>query len=157
MISLKFLIKNHYIEAQLHAIDKVDATLPPCLLYVLEPMRSNWGRDMPGEFQALDYFLSQLPQLDFPASIHIRLRPHPSDAPGKYHDWVAEHSALNIQMDNSLNIAQSIGCSSWVAGCESFALVLALRAGRKTYCTLPPWAPACRLPHNGLVFINKQM
>ena len=119
-------------------------------------LRSNWGRELPGEFQALDYFLSHLPLLGLPDSILIHLRPHPSDAPGKYHDWVAENSTLNVKMDDSLNIARSIGCSSWVAGCESYALVLALLAGRKTYCTLPPWAPPCRLPHKGLIYLRKQ-
>lgn len=148
-------VPNRYVEAQLRDIAQVEKTEAPELLYVLEPIRSDWGRGTPGEFQALDYFVSCLPGLGLPSATVIRLRPHPSDAPGKYQDWIARHPDLNIQLDDALGIAQSLGRSSWVAGCESFALVLALMAGRKVYCTLPPWTPACRLPHSGLIPIGK--
>lgn len=147
------MVPNLYIEKQLRDIASLGKSDAPELLYVLEPMRSNWGRDIPGEFQALDFFISCLPQLGLPPSTVIRIRPHPSDSPGKYDKWIARHSSLNIQMDDTLHIAQSIGRSSWVAGCESFALVLAIMAGRKVYCTLPPYAPACRLPHSGLIHL----
>lgn len=148
-------VPNRYVETQLRDIARVDKADVPELLYVLEPIRSDWGQGTPGEFQALDYFVSHLPGLDLPSATVIRLRPHPSDAPGKYKDWIASHPDLKIQLDGSLGIAQSLGRATWVAGCESFALVLAIMAGRKVYCTLPPWAPACRLPHRGLIHIEK--
>lgn len=148
-------VPNRYVETQLRDIARVDKADVPELLYVLEPIRSDWGQGTPGEFQALDYFVSHLPGLDLPSVTVIRLRPHPSDAPGKYNNWIASHPDLKIQLDGSLGIAQSLGRATWVAGCESFALVLAIMAGRKVYCTLPPWAPACRLPHRGLIHIGK--
>jgi len=119
-------------------------------------MRSDWGRGIAGEFQALDYFVSHLPQLKLPSSTVIRLRPHPSDELGKYDDWVAAHHSLNIQVDESVNITESLKKAKWVVGCESFGLVLALLSGRKVYCTLPPWAPVCRLPHDGLLYIGDE-
>jgi len=148
-------IPNYYIESQLRDIAQIERASSPELLYVLEPARSNWGRGISGEFQALDYFVSRLPELGLPANIMIRLRPHPSDVPDKYKHWVACHPDLNIQMDETLNITQSLGQCAWVAGCESFALILALLAGRKVYCALPPWAPACRLPHTEIAHIKK--
>jgi len=148
-------VPNRYVETHLRDIAQMEAIGAPELLYVLEPIRSDWGRGSPGEFQALDYFVSHLPGLDLPSATVIRLRPHPSDAPGKYNNWIARHPTLNIQLDDSLSITESLGRASWVVGCESFALVLALMAGRKVYCTLPPWAPACRLPHSGLIHIGK--
>lgn len=148
-------VPNRYVETQLRDIARVDKADVPELLYVLEPIRSDWGQGTPGEFQSLDYFVSHLPGLDLPSATVIRLRPHPSDAPGKYKDWIASHPDLKIQLDGSLGIAQSLGRATWVAGCESFAMVLALMAGRKVFCTLPPWAPACRLPHSGLIHIGK--
>jgi hypothetical protein len=149
-----FQVPNRYIETQLRDVAQVKQIGAPELLYVLEPIRNDWGRGTLGEFQALDYFVSCLPLLELPSTTVVRLRPHPSDALGKYNNWVASHSTLNIQMDDSLSITQSLGRSSWVAGCETFALVLAIMAGRKVYCTLPPWAPACRLPHRGLIYIG---
>lgn len=151
-----FQVPNRYVESQLRTIEQVRDECTPELLYVLEPIRSDWGRGMQGEFQALDYFVSNLARLGLPPDTVIRLRPHPSDTSGKYNDWIAGHPTLNMQLDDTISIAQSLGRASWVAGCESFALVLALMAGRKVFCTLPPWAPASRLPHRGLIHIGKQ-
>lgn len=148
-----FQVPNYYIDKQLRNIAQVKKAEIPELLYVLEPARRKWGRDIEGEFQALDYFISCLPKLKLPLETVVRLRPHPSDPSGKYDAWIARHSKMNIQIDRSISIEQSIGRASWVAGLESFALVLALKAGRKVYCTLPPWAPACRLPHGGIINI----
>lgn len=149
------LIKNYYAEKQLRDILQKKIADPPELLYVLEPIRTDWGRGTPGEFQALDYFVSHLSDLKLPPGVIIRLRPHPSDANGKYDDWIAHHSNLNIQLDKMLSITESLGRATWVAGCESFALALGLMAGRKCFCVLPPWAPSCRLPFRDLVHLGK--
>ncbi|RLA43497.1 MAG: hypothetical protein DRR42_21650 [Gammaproteobacteria bacterium] len=150
-------VPNCYLDTQLELIAQMEKPDTPEILYVLEPTRSDWGRETLGEFQALDYFVSHLPQLQLPLDTVIRLRLHPSENHEKYDEWVAAHPTLNIKLDETFNITQSMGRSSWVAGCESFALVLALMAGRIVYCALPPWAPACRLPHQGLIHLRKQL
>ncbi len=136
------------------------AGLPPVaeltenqLLYALEPMRTDWGRAITGEFQALDYFLEHLALLELPADTLIRLRPHPSDPPGKYDAYLSRSCAYRITLDHG-DLKDSIASARWVAGCESFALTLALQAGRTVLCSLPPWAPPCRLPHAGLVHLK---
>jgi hypothetical protein len=146
---------NRYVENQLREIRKTERSSPPELLYVLEPIRADWGGKLAGEFQALDYFVTCLPKLGLQEEAVIRLRPHPSDEPGKYDAWISRHPCLRIHLDSSLSIANSLGRATWVAGCETFALTLGLAAGRTTYCTLPPWAPACRLPHAGLVQLRQ--
>ena len=148
-------VPNYYLEKQLRDITLLDKACSPELLYILEPIRSNWGRNIPGEFQALEYFISKLPQLGIPEETVICLRPHPSDLEGKYKDWMKLHSNMNIKLDDSISITESLGRAKWVAGCESYALVLALMAGRKVYCSLPPWAPLCRLPHIGLIQLRE--
>lgn len=148
-------IPNHYVIRQLREIALVEKADEPELLYVLEPMRADWGHGIPGEFQALDYFVGRFPELGFPAETVIRLRPHPSEVDGKYDHWIDLHPEMSIKLDTSLSISESLGRATWVAGCESFALVLALMAGRKVYCTLPPWAPPCRLPHGGLIHLGR--
>jgi len=129
---------------------------PSTLLYVLEPARSTWGRDRQGEFQALDFFVECLPSLALPDDLQIILRPHPSDPAGKYDAWLAAHPNLDARLDTSPDIAGAMAQARWVAGCESFALVLALAAGRQVLCTLPPWAPACRLPHDGIRHLKRK-
>lgn len=153
----KFVLQvpNYYLEKQLKGIALLDKPSNPELLYILEPIRSNWNRNIPGEFQALEYFISKFPLLEVPKETVICLRPHPSDLEGKYNDWIKSHSDMNIKLDDSISITESLGRASWVAGCESFALVLALFAGRTVYCTLPPWAPICRLPHSGIIQLRE--
>lgn len=147
------LVPNVYLANQVQRVMPVPVVEPE-LLYVLEPMRTDWGRGEDGEFQALDYFVSKLPRLNLPAEIVIRLRPHPSDPAGKYDAWIARQAALSILVDDSPQMSDALSRARWVAGCESFALVIALGAGRQVFCTLPPWAPACRLPHHGLIHLH---
>lgn len=132
------------------------------VLYVLEPMHSAWGRgEQPGEFQALDYFLAAWPRLGWsPADTRLRVRPHPSEAPGKYTEWLRRlherpaSAGLVAELDHTPDLADSIGWADDVAGCESFALTVALTARRRAYSTLPPWAPRCRLPQTEIVHLR---
>ncbi len=146
-------VRDYYLKAQVEKI-----TTPTdderTLLYILEPARSSWGRDRPGEFQALDYLLENLPLMPLPKGIRILLRPHPSEVHGKYTEWLTEHADINVALDNSPTLSDAISQAHWVAGCESYALVVALAAGRSVYCTLPPWAPDCRLPHEGMIQVK---
>lgn len=149
---------NRYLESQIR-----DIPLPGTrqgaagLLYILEPARSDWGRGKPGEFQALDYFAEHITLLELRDDTPIRLRPHPSDPPGKYASWIREHAGLHVELDDVSSLPDALARSHWVAGCESFALVVALEAGREVICTLPPWAPACRLPHQGLIHLKERV
>jgi hypothetical protein len=52
-------------------------------------------------------------------------------------------------------MAAAISQADIVAGVESFALTLALAAGRTVYSSLPPWAPALRLPQEGIRQIRR--
>ncbi len=149
-------IKNRYLQNELEKI----STYGPILnanrvLYVLEPLRFTWpGCTQSGEFEALDYFVENLGKLMNPRTAQVKLRPHPSDATGKYDAWLQAHAHLDISMDKSCSLAQAISEAVWVAGCESMALVVALAAGRKTIGTLPPEAPLCRLPQSGLIHLR---
>ncbi len=118
------------------------------LLYVMEPIRHDWGHGVAGEWQALDWFMEHRVAAGIPPTTPIRLRPHPSDAAGKYDVWLARHPA--VQLDDSATLTQSLQGARWVVGCESYALVVALAVGRTVLCSLPPWAPKCRLPQAGL-------
>jgi hypothetical protein len=124
------------------------------LLYVLEPVRNDWGRSVEGEFQALDFFVQHLAHVVGNSSVHITLRPHPSDPAGKYNAWINTQTGLIVQLDDQPNLNRSIAQARWVVGVESFALVVAAAAGRETFSSLPPWAHRCRLPIQGLVHLQ---
>jgi hypothetical protein len=146
-------VPDHYLQAQVAKIAPLQVAAQT-LLYVLEPVRSKWGRQIDGEFQALDYLISMLPKIDGLEKVRIMLRLHPSEEKDKYQTWVARYSNISIVFDQSPSLAEAISQAHWVAGCESYALVVAMAAGRTVYCTLPPWAPECRLPHKGLIHIK---
>ena len=158
---------NRYLE-KIAARANVAALPHPGLqhvLYVLEPMRSTWGRgEQLGEFQALDYFLAAWPRLGFPpATTRLRVRPHPSEEPGKYSEWLRRlhgqpaYAGLVAELDHTPDLAASVGWADHVAGCESFALTVALAAGRRAYSTLPPWAPHCRLPQTDILHLREML
>ncbi len=142
---------NHYLAEQARAAGPAPAEGP--VLFVAEPARSDWGRDRPGEFQALDYFAAERDRLGIGRDVPMIVRPHPSDSAGKYDDWIDAHPGASLDM--SPDLAMAIRGSTWVAGMNSFAMVVALAAGRKVVCSLPPWAPACVLPHRGIIHLKE--
>ncbi len=131
----------------------ISAATQAAVLYLLEPARSDWGRGEPGEFQALDYFMQHRMAVGIAPGTPVRLRPHPSDPPDKYSAWLARHA--DAMLDTHTDLAAAIGAAQWVAGCETAALPIALAAGRRVICTLPPWAPECRLPQRGLIHLKR--
>lgn len=148
------LLPNRYLEGEVQKIAPLSAATADKVLYVLEPLRFSWpGCTQAGEFEALDYFVSNLGKIAAQKTLQIHLRPHPSDAADKYTDWIAANVEHNISLDTSPSLSEAISRVEWVAGCETAAMVVALAAGRKVLATLPPNAPKCRLPHEGLLHL----
>lgn len=122
------------------------------LLYVLEPIREAWGHgEQPGEFQALDFFMGNLSLLQLDSNLSIRLRPHPSDSIGKYDQWLEAQKNVKISLDKSQSLAESIAWADVVIGCHTYAMVVALAAGRRVISSIPSWAPSCILPQTGIL------
>ena len=121
------------------------------VLFITEPMRSDWGRGTPGEFQSLEYFLSNRGRAGIPREACIRIRPHPADELGKYESWLGGA----VTLDRSPNIGAALDGVRWVVGCQSYALFVALKAGRTVISAIPPWAPPCRLPQNDIVHLAR--
>lgn len=147
-------VPDFYSQQQINQIRSLPSKSSLELLYLLEPIRSDWGRGVPGEFQALDFLIEKLPQLGIPLGTRIRLKPHPSDPIGKYDAFLGLKNGYSITLDTD-DLAHSIAGAKWVAGCNTFALTLALAAEKKVFCSLPPWAPPCVLPQEGIVHLNK--
>lgn len=145
-------LSNTYLQDQVKNIPDASEGRS-ALLYVLEPLRMDWGRGTPGEFQALDFFAEQLHFIVGSQPVEVVLRPHPSDPPHKYDDWIKDHPNLNLTLDKSPSLSDAIGRARWVVGAETFAMVVAVAAGRQTYSSLPPWAHRCRLPHKEIVHL----
>jgi len=137
------------------------------VLYLLEPIRVPWlGGPSPkeaGEFQGLRYWLQQLPRLVESGWIAplediepLVLRPHPSEPSGKYDQLIAEmsHQWL-IKLDSGNSLISALAWADISFGCETQALVAAMACGLPSFSTVPPWAPACRLPQANLHDLSK--
>ena len=147
-------VPDSYAERELRHITPLSASTPNRVLYLLEPVRSNWGRKEPGEFQALRYFLAKWPFLNFPAPTAVQLRPHPSEDSEKYAGFLDKNGQPPVFWSKS-TLSGDISEARWVAGCQSYAMTLALATGRPVYSTLPPWAPPKVLPHPGIQYLRE--
>lgn len=125
------------------------------VLYALEPVHAAWAIEREGEFQALDYFVANLGKLGIAKDTPIRLRPHPSDPPGKYAEWLSAQCGLDVALDLPGSLSEAVSRASWVVGCETHAMVVGLASGRKVVSTLPPWAHRCRLPHHDILMLRE--
>lgn len=143
---------NLYLEEQVARAGPAEPS-DEDVLFVMEPLRTDWERGVPGEFQALDYFVRRRDEVGVPPGAPVRVRPHPSDPRGKYDRWIADHPGASL--DASPDLASALAGARWVVGCESYALVVAMHAGRRAISALPPWAPPCRLPHDGIVHLAR--
>lgn len=150
-------VPNCYLEGVVNAVrafecnaEKSDQTH---VLYVLEPIRQAWGNyPLPGEFQALDFFYANLEalQLDV-AELSIRLRPHPSDAAGKYDEWISAQRQGDVCLDRSSSLEEALAWADVVVGCQTYAQIVALAAGKRVVSSIPPKAPGCVLPQTGII------
>lgn len=142
---------NLYLAEQARAAGPVP--LQGDVLFLLEPARADWGRDRAGEFQALDFFQERREAVGIAPEASLRLRPHPSDPPGKYDEWLAVHP--HASLDTASDMAGALARARWVVGLHSAGLVVALEAGRTVISALPPHAPACVLPHRGIIHLSR--
>lgn len=149
----RLLFPNHYLAKCLAEIEPLPRDAD-ALLYLCEPANAFWGRDRPGEFQALDYALEKAQAAHIPPSAAWILRLHPSEPAGKYDDWAAAQRDRRVTIANEESLAVALSRARWVAGCQSFALTIALAAGRTVVSCLPPWAPRCQLPHDGIIHLR---
>jgi len=123
------------------------------LLYVLEPARNKWGREIEGEFQGLNYAVKNINKIVNGDKFQLILRPHPSDSIGKYNEWIAINNEVDILIDSKSSLENLISQAKWVVGLQTYAMVIALTAGKKTFSSLPPYAPKCVLPFENIVLL----
>ncbi|WP_301391117.1 MULTISPECIES: hypothetical protein [Thalassolituus] len=151
---------GRYLESQIADIGL--PSTPEQVLFLMEPVREQWG-DMhtgqsaslkPGEFSAFEFFLTALKKTDANVG-DIVIRPHPSDPPGKY-DALTECVDFRVSVKTEESLSHAISEATYVVGLNSYAMVVALAAGRKVYCALPPIAPACVLPHAGIIDLRNE-
>lgn len=123
--------------------------------FVMEPIRDRWPEiNGIGEFVSFDYFMRLSGTLteDF---LQIAIRPHPSDPKGKYAHLERSSEAFSITVESDIPLEEQLSGSDLVVGIQSYALVIALAAGKKVMSAIPEYAPTCSLPHEGIIHLKE--
>ena len=140
-----FLQQNFYLEHMVNLAKVEKEPNIPELLYLSEPMRNDWGKNIQGEFQALDYFLQNIQKIGLPHEYNFIFRFHPSENINKYKKFLDERGVEYI-FDINTSISTALGRASWIVGCQTYALVIACALQRSVFSSLPPQAPPLILP-----------
>jgi hypothetical protein len=126
------------------------------VLYVCEPIRDHMekahGNPMHlgyDEFTALRHFFRAVSGWPTPPT-RIVIRPHPSEPPGKYDAFIREFGLLPVERSRGSSLGSEINEAEIVVGCESMALVVALKMGKKVFTSVPPEGRSCRLPFRAI-------
>lgn len=120
-------------------------------LFLMEPVRVSWQGVDHGEFQAFQFFIDNLALISHHSSCNIKIRPHPSDSKKKYQHLEEATKDLTITVSSNESLYEALSAAELVVGLNSYAMVVALAAGRKVFSVLPPIAPACVLPQPGII------
>lgn len=154
--NVKIILKSDsYAKSFAEKVFEYSETEKNQILYLCEPMRSNWGKGCQGEFQAFNFFIKNLSKIGFNNSIPIKVRPHPSEEANKYRSFLNRFKSLNIKIEKNSSLELLVAESKWVVGCSSYALYLALMSNKIVYSSLPTWAEASTLPHNEIIYIRE--
>lgn len=126
------------------------------VLYLMEPIRDTWsGTDLDGEFQAFEYFMQSRHKLAIANDSKIIIKPHPSDHIGKYDHLLNIYPHANIVIERKEELAKLIAESTHIVGCQTYAMVIALQAGKKVISSLPPNTPECTLPYKDIIHLKE--
>lgn len=107
------------------------------------------------EFSALANAVSFLGNNFAAVNIPVRLllRPHPAEPAGKYTALLGSLCEARVAYDVSSghSLLEDIKRSRIVIGCESMAMVIALKLGKKVYTSIPDGGRKCVLPFGEIV------
>jgi hypothetical protein len=144
---------DFYLTKILKTIAPLTESTPGVLTYLCEPIRESWGLNQAGEHKALNFFFGCLHELRLDDVAEIQLRPHPSENVSKYERYLKKIGNIRVTLAEG-DLSQCISRSRWVVGVQTYALVVALSAGRRVFSSLPPEAPLPSLPHVDIEYIR---
>ena len=85
----------------------------------------------------------------------IKIRLHPSDKQTKYNAIIKKFKHLPVEISKTKSLLKDINQSSKIFGCETMAMVIALMAKKKVFCTIPPHSKSkCSLPYKSIQYLR---
>ena len=137
-------IPNYYLNSCLNELKSLKVSRVSNFLYLSEPIQSHYKKGIIfenkrdyDEYQSLIFFLKNINKIsDNIEKIKIRL--HPSDKKNKYSKIIYKFKHLPIEISKTKSLLKDISQSSIIFGCETMAMVIALKAKKRVFCTIPP-------------------
>jgi hypothetical protein len=105
------------------------------------------------EYDAIEYLLENINVLG-QAIDRIVIRPHPSDAIGKY-DYLLERYSGLVQIGSGSPLLDQVMEADIVVGSETTAMVVGLLAGKMVVSCIPPGGPKCNLPQREILIFSE--
>jgi hypothetical protein len=105
------------------------------------------------EFDAIEYFLQHIDVLGEVIE-RVVIRPHPSDANGKY-DYLANEYSGIVQFSDGKPLLNEVAEADIVVGSQSTAMVVGLLAHKKVISCIPPGGSDCNLPQEQIVIFKE--
>jgi hypothetical protein len=154
--------KNYYLEEINERILDLQKNIGPHeelrILYVSEPIsdavykkygdRNYYGYS---EFDAISGFFSYLENAKEKKSI-VRIRLHPSEPDNKYSALcVTVQDKFQLEISKAKLLEDDCAWADWVVGCQSMAMVIALRAGKKVFSSIPSHGRKSLIPHREII------
>jgi hypothetical protein len=149
------LQENRYLNKQVHEINKKETYLDKEFhLFLMEPLGVCCQFVNVLEFEAFDYFLKKFTWLGLYQK-KIIVKPHPSDKMGKYNFFIAKYPNFHIEIaDSSCTLAELIANADRVVGCQTYAMVVALCAGKNVISVMPSSMGPCVLPYKDITLLS---
>jgi hypothetical protein len=107
------------------------------------------------EFDAIEYLLENINVLG-QAIDRIVIRPHPSDAIGKY-DYLVKRCSGLVQIGSGAPLLNEVLEADIVVGSETTAMVVGLLAGKMVVSCIPPGGPKCNLPQQQILIFGEMV
>lgn len=157
-------VPNVFLDKQVASIIRYDidkkesSNIEISVLYLMEPFHDFWTTTQKslGEFVAFEYFINNMSMiLGDDKKINIFIRPHPSDKDGKYKSLESHKGRVRVFVTEGKALYQEIAQADLIVGCNTYAMAVALAAGKKVVSSLPPEAPRCILPQEGIIHLKE--
>ena len=154
-------IPNYYLNSCLNELKSYKVSRVNYFLYLSEPIKSHYKkgntfekkRDF-NEYQSLMFFLKNINKISNNVQ-KIKIRLHPSDKQTKYNAIIKKFKHLPVEISKTKSLLKDINQSSKIFGCETMAMVIALMAKKKVFCTIPPHSKSkCSLPYKSIQYLR---
>jgi hypothetical protein len=128
------------------------------VLFVSEPLsaaaeRKYGDRNYFGytEYEALAGFLEHAREHWGPEVETVRIRRHPSEAPGKFSAFAYAQFPLPLAECGEVQLVDDCAWADWIVGCQSMAMVVGLLAGKQVLSAIPREGRPSVIPYPGIV------